>query len=254
MNSNSPTPDAAWRDLHARATEPYRQGGNFAWHFARGKLGHDPVFRGIVERGLIGDGRPRMLDIGSGQSLFANVLHTAQAMRAEGRWPAAWAPLPSDARYTGIELMPRDVERARCSVGHIRPTPTVVCGNMCEADFPACDVVVILDVLHYVDHAAQEGVLVRVRDALAAGAAQRDGLPGRLLLRVGDAASRRGFAISQWVDRTVTRIRGHKVSPTWGRTLDEWIALLQRLGFAVQPMPMSQGTPFANVLLISDLP
>jgi len=77
---------------------------------------------------------------------------------------------------------------------------------------------------------------------------------GRLLLRVGDAASTRGFAISQWVDRTVTRIRGHKVSPTWGRPLADWIALLQRLGFAdVRSVPMSEGTPFANVLLVADV-
>lgn len=83
---------------------------------------------------------------------------------------------------------------------------------MCSAELPDCDLVVILDVLHYVNLEAQEGVLVRVRDAL-----RRGGNPqARLLLRVGDASSRRGFAISQWVDRTVTRIRGHKVSPTWG--------------------------------------
>jgi hypothetical protein len=100
-----------------------------------------------------------------------------------------------------------------------------------------------------VDLEAQEGVLQRVRDAL-----QRGGNPrARLLLRVGDASSRRGFAISQWVDRTVTRIRGHKVSPTWGRPLTEWMALLQRLGFRVQSIPMSEGTPFANVLLVADL-
>ncbi|MDT4880176.1 hypothetical protein FQZ97_1159050 [compost metagenome] len=51
----------------------------------------------------------------------------------------------------------------------------------------------------------------------------------------------------------MTRIRGHKVSPTWGRPLAEWIAVLQRLGFRVQSMPMSEGTPFANVLLVADL-
>lgn len=272
------SPDAAWRDLHAQATAPYRQSGNFGWHFARGKLGWDPAFRGIVSRGLIGPARPRMLDIGSGQSLFANLLASAAAMQRDGAWPMAWAPTPAEPVYTGIELMPRDVERARRAVGHIRPVPTLVCGDMCSAVFPACDVVVILDVLHYVDHAAQEGVLARVRDALQRDASDRPrgwaapspppkgdkkpwggpasscerGVPGRLLLRVGDAASRRGFAISQWVDRTVTRIRGHKVSPTWGRTLDEWIVLLQRLGFAVQPIPMSEGTPFANVLLVAD--
>jgi hypothetical protein len=76
---------------------------------------------------------------------------------------------------------------------------------------------------------------------------------GRLLLRVGDAARTGGFAVSQWVDRTVTRIRGHRVSPTWGRTLQEWTGLLQELGFTVQPLPMSEGTPFANVLLVADL-
>ena len=256
MNARIPTrsPDLAWRELHERATAPYKASGSFGWHFARGKLGHDPAFRGIVSRGLIGAGRARMLDIGSGQSLFANVLHSAAQQQREGRWPAEWPPLPAPARYTGIELMPRDVARAQAAVGHIQPAPQLICGNMCTADLPACDVVVILDVLHYVDHAAQEGVLNRVREALLRGAAERPaGTSGRLLLRVGDAASRRGFAISQWVDRTVTRIRGHKVSPTWGRTLDEWISVLQRLGFVVQPIPMSEGTPFANVLLVADV-
>jgi hypothetical protein len=252
MSAAAPSADAAWRQLHAQASAPYRAGGRFAWQFARGKLGYDPAFRGIVARGLIGPQRPRMLDIGAGQSLFANLLHSAAAMQRIGGWPVAWAATPATPIYTGIELMPRDVARAQQSVGHIVPAPTLLCGNMCSADFPACDVAVILDVLHYVEHAAQAGVLARVRDALERGAAGRT-VPGRLLLRVGDAASRRGFAISQWVDRTVTRIRGHRVSPTWGRRLDDWIALLQRLGFAVQAIPMSEGTPFANVLLVADL-
>ena len=114
---------------------------------------------------------------------------------------------------------------------------------MCSTPIPPCDVVVILDVLHYVDPAAQEGVLRRVHAALRPG--------GRLLLRVGDASARRGFAISQWVDRVVTMVRGHRVPPTYGRTLAEWQAVLRRLGFDVQPVPMSRGTPFANVLLVA---
>jgi hypothetical protein len=35
--------------------------------------------------------------------------------------------------------------------------------------------------------------------------------------------------------------------------LAEWKALLERLGFGVQSIPMSEGTPFANVLLVADL-
>ena len=238
--------DAAWRHLHEEATAPYRKAGSFAWHFARGKLGRDPVFRGLVERGLIGEEHRRVVDIGCGQGLFASLLASMSAMQSQpGRWPAAWSRTPAAADYTGIELMPKDVARAEASVGHLQPSPRFVCGDMCTAALPECDLVVILDVLHYVDHTAQEGVLQRVRDSLQPG--------GRLLLRVGDAASRRGFAISQWVDRTVTRIRGHRVSPTWGRPLDEWMALLRRLDFAAHSIPMSQGTPFANVLLVADV-
>jgi hypothetical protein len=104
---------------------------------------------------------------------------------------------------------------------------------------------VILDVLHYVDHTAQVRELERVRAALAPR--------GRLLLRVGDASRRIGFAMSQWVDAAVALARGHRALPTHGRTLAEWTALLERLGFDVRAMPMSQGTPFANVLLVAEL-
>ncbi len=241
-----PSTDAAWRRLHETATAPYKSAGSFAWHFARGKLGRDPVFRGLIERGLVGEKRRRVVDIGCGQGLFASLLSAMGVMQSQAAgWPSAWPATPAAADYTGIELMPKDVARAEASIGHLRPAPRFVCGDMCSAALPACDLVVILDVLHYVDHEAQEAVLRRVRDALAPG--------GRLLLRVGDAASRRSFAISQWVDRTVTRIRGHRVSPTWGRPLADWTALLQRLGFSVQSIPMSEGTPFANVLLVADL-
>jgi len=247
---NPVSTDAAWRQIHEHASAPYRKAGKFAWHFARGKLGRDPVFRGLVERGLIGAHRRRVVDIGCGQGLFASLLSALGTLQSRpGAWPATWSAAPAAIRYTGIELMPKDVARAEASIGHLQPAPRLVCADMCSATLPDCDLVVILDVLHYVNLEAQEGVLQRVRDAL-----RRGGNPhARLLLRVGDASSRRGFAISQWVDRTVTRIRGHKVSPTWGRPLADWTALLRRLGFRVQSIPMSAGTPFANVLLVADL-
>ena len=38
--------DTTWRSLHQQACLPYRSAGRFAWHFARGKLGRDPVWEG----------------------------------------------------------------------------------------------------------------------------------------------------------------------------------------------------------------
>lgn len=235
----------AWQALHAAACQPYRQAGRWAWHWARGKLGRDPVFRGMLERGdLLPEAR--VVDIGCGQGLMASLLQACAAMQAAGQWPAGWPRPASASSYTGIELMPKDVARAQRALAGLPLQPQFICADMCEAHVPPCDVVVILDVLHYVDHAAQLGVLQKVRQALAP--------QGRLLLRVGDAAHQRGFAVSQWVDRVVTLARGHRVPPTWGRTLQAWTSLLQDLGFVVRSIPQSQGTPFANVLLAADLP
>ena len=51
----------------------------------------------------------------------------------------------------------------------------------------------------------------------------------------------------------VTSLRGHRAPPTFCRKLTDWTALLQRIGFDVEALPMSQGTPFANVLLCCNI-
>lgn len=241
---NSQT-DAAWAELHTAACAPYRQAGRFAWHFARGKLGRDPVFRNLLERGLL-PARGLVVDIGCGQGLLASLMAAIDSMHGAGAWPSSWPAPPLANRYLGIELMPRDVARAEASIGALPNRPQFVCADMRQAALPACQAVVILDVLHYVDHAAQAALLQRVLAALQPG--------GRLLLRIGDADRRGGFAVSQWVDRVVTMVRGHRVPPTYGRPLGAWLALLAEHGFRARPMPMSAGTPFANVLLVADKP
>ena len=237
-------PPRAWRELHEAASARYRPCGPFAYHFARGKLKHDPAFRALLAGATIATGA-RVLDIGCGQALLASLLAACDEQAAAGRWPRSWGAAPVGTRYTGIELMPRDIARAQQALAALPARPQLLCGDMRHTALPPCDVAVILDVLHYVDGAAQDDVLRRVRHAL---------LPhGRLLLRVGDSSQRLRFAIGRWVDHAVTLARGHRAPPTSWRPMAQWRAALQALGFAVRAVPMSQGTPFANVLLVCDL-
>ncbi|MEP7101541.1 MAG: class I SAM-dependent methyltransferase [Burkholderiales bacterium] len=239
MNTAASASTTEWPTLLDAACAPYRSAGRFAWHFARGKLGIDPVFRHMLHAGLIAP-KARVLDIGCGQGLLASLLQRCGEFERSGRWPSGWAPAPTPAHVTGIEMMPRDVSRAKVALGD---SAEFICGDMRHTPFPEVDTVVILDVLHYITIPEQNEVLARVRRALPAG--------GTLLLRIGDAAATRGFVTSQWVDRVVTFVRGHRVVPQFCRTLTAWTTQLESLGFAVRSQPMSQGTPFANVLLVA---
>ena len=244
MNASAPPSSshttAAWlAGLVDAAAAPYRPAGRFAWHFARGKLAGDPAFAGLLQFGLI-PARARVLDLGCGQGLLASWLLAAQRSHAAGNWPQAWPAPPQTTALRGVELMACDVSRANAALGDAARFEQ---GDIRSAPFGNADAVVILDVLHYIDRPAQDVVLRRVRDALTPG--------GVLLLRVGDAAAGLPFRISNWVDFIVTRARGHRTAHLYCRTLEEWMQALQALGFTVKPMPMSQGTPFANVLLVA---
>jgi SAM-dependent methyltransferase len=222
-----------------RATRPYRSAGRFAWHFARGKLNGDPVFLGLLEHGLIPDAK-RLIDLGCGQGLLASWLLEARALHESGHWPAHWPAAPKVENIWGLELMPKDVERARTALGS---RAQFVQGNMCSADFGKADVAIILDVLHYVSYEAQEDVLRRIRAALPTG--------GTFITRIGDAAGGLPFQYSNWVDHTVFFLRGHGLNRIYCRTQNEWLDVLKRNGYQVEPLPMHEGTPFCNVMLIA---
>jgi SAM-dependent methyltransferase len=225
--------------LIERASESYRGAGAFAYNFARGKLRGDPVFRALLERGLL-LGRGHILDLGCGQGLLAAWLKAAQLCYESGSWPQGWPPAPRPRSMRGIELMLRDVERARAALG---PGCDISQGDIRSAEFGTTDAVVILDVLHYITQKEQQQVLRRVRAALPAH--------GLLLLRIGDAEGGFRFRYSQWIDKLVMLLRGHATVGAHCRSALQWDELLRECGFEVQATPMSHGTRFANVLLIA---
>jgi peptidoglycan/xylan/chitin deacetylase (PgdA/CDA1 family)/SAM-dependent methyltransferase len=224
--------------LGEAAAARYRPAGRFAWRFARGKLAGDPVFAGLLARGLIPEGA-RVLDLGCGQGLLGAWLVAARDRCQAGAWPADWPPAPRIGSYRGIELLVAEAQRARSALGD---SATIETGDIRAADLGSPDTVVILDVFQFIGYAEQEALLARIRAALPPG--------GRLLLRVGDAEGGAGFRLALAVDWLVALTRGHGAVRFQCRSLREWLALLDKLGFSVESVPMSQGTRFANMLLI----
>lgn len=227
------------------ASRPYRNSGRFAYHYSRGKLSGDDIFRSILERGLLPP-RLRLLDLGCGQGSLFSWLLAARALYRDGEWPTGWPEPPLPLELRGYELMPKDVSRARCAFGSDHPLVRIRQGDMCEVDLGEADAITILDALHYVSFERQERLLQRIRRALVPG--------GVFLTRVGDAGAGLPFHLCQWADRAVTFARGHRLPQLYTRSLAQWVGMLQGLGFVVDTAAMNGGKPFANVMMVCRLP
>jgi len=227
------------------ASQPFRDGSRFAYHYSRGKLSSDCIFREVLKRGIF-PAEARFLDLGCGQGSLFGWLLAARKLYEQGHWPSDWAMPPKPLSLRGFELMQNDVDRAARAFGSNHPVVSIRRGDMCEVDFGQADVVTILDALHYVDHARQIDVLKRIRAALPPG--------GLFLTRVGDAGAGLPYHLCNWLDHAVTFVRGHRLPTLYGRKLAEWVDLLRNLGFHVEKMPMSEGKPFANIMLVARVP
>ena len=230
--------------LLERAARPYRKAGLHPWLFARGKLGQDPVFAGLLRLGLIPHGA-RLLDLGCGQGLLAALLLAAEAPARNIGWPADWANAPRGVTLRSIDFVARDVRWAQCALIAAGAEPARARfehADICNADFGVADVDLLLDVLHYLNLDAQRQVLERVHDCL---------LPaGTLLLRVADANRGLGFRFGRFVDKAVLIGRGLRGVQLHCRPQAAWRQLLESIGFSVEALPMHAGTPFANLLLV----
>jgi SAM-dependent methyltransferase len=223
------------------ASAPYRAVDLFGYFRARGKLRGDPAFTEILREGLL-VGSERILDLGCGQGLLAAWLVAARRSNDERPhlWPAEWLAAPRPTSFRGIELSRRDVQRARGALG---ARAEFEVGDITKTDFGTVDAIVILDVLHYVDYLSQLRVLDRARAALAFG--------GVLLLRVGDAGSGIRFTLGKYIDQTVLLTHHHRTPRVYCRSAREWQEVLAAGGFKCDALPMSAGTPFANIMLIA---
>jgi SAM-dependent methyltransferase len=221
------------------ATRPYGVVGEHAKHFARGKLRHDPVFFFLLQHGLLPD-RGSLLDLGCGQGVLLSLLKAAKDQYLAGRWPQDWPAPPLNLGLRGIELRKDRVQAAQRALGASAPVET---GDLRKLAVAPCSVIVLLDVLLYLDAAGQGRVIAQAAAALEPG--------GLLLLREADAGAGFAFRMTQWGERLAGALRGEFAQQLHYRSAVQWVAELAGHRFEVRTEPMSAGTPFANVLFMA---
>ena len=221
-----------------QAARAYLGAGASAWQFARNKLRFDPVFSTLLQRGVLPD-RGMLLDLGCGQGLLLALLLAARDQFHRGPWVPGWPPPPLNLVLQGIELNPG---RAGVAQRALVSQAQVTRQDVRDAMFPPCAVIVLLDVLMYLEGHEQLRVLEKAAAALEPG--------GLLLLREADAGAGLAFLATQWSERLLELLRGRLRNRLRYRSAIEWNRLLGSLGFSVVTEPMSAGTPFANVLFL----
>jgi SAM-dependent methyltransferase len=234
--------DPAFAAMVDAAAERYRAAGRSFHHFARGKLGGDPVFYALLRQGLIRDGA-QLTDLGCGQGVLLALLQAAENPVVRALWPRHRPPLPKGVRGAGVDLRRDAIRAAQIALG---PQARLQHGDIRTYIMPPSDVVTILDVLHYIGYDSQRRILDQVFLKLTPG--------GLLLLRAGDAAGGLRFRLTLAGDWLVTLVRGHWQRRFYTRTADGWLAVLRETGFIATRQPMSEGTPFANMLFVARKP
>jgi SAM-dependent methyltransferase len=219
------------------ASRPYVAAGYSAYCFVRAKLTFDPVFLALLRSGRLPD-RARMLDLGCSHAALASLMLAARAQFESGLWPAAWPAPPSQLQLHGIDAEPRLARRANIALGH---RAVIHAADLREAPLPQADVVVLIDVLHYLEEDAQISLLQRIAQSLRGG--------GLLILRIADSTAGWRFHFGQAADRCGSLLSPRAFARHCYRPLNEWLQLLDTLGFETNVDPPAAGQPFANVLI-----
>ena len=227
--------DQSFARVWQRASDPYLRTGVTAWEFARGKLRGDPVYRALLDPGVLVGG-PALIDLGCGGGLALSAIHEA----ARTGVPSG---VPRFDRLIGVELRPRAAAVARQALGD---AAEIVISDARGFQIPRCSTVLMLDVLHMMPRDAQEHLIESAASSLLPG--------GALIVREADAAGGLRFLFVRAGNRLKALVTGNWRQRFAFRTRDEWSALFGRHGMDVQVTGAAAGTPFANLLVVGRNP
>ena len=231
LNAPSTRPfDRATATRIASAFLPMHPLGNrWDYYYTRTKLGSDPLYPGVLQ--ALRDSQAPLLDLGCGLGLLAH------ALRLDGQALA----------YRGVDNDAAKIGRARSVAGK---------SELADTRFDVVDLakgppvhqgsVAILDVLQYLDAAAQQALIGEVIGMLTPGA--------RLVIRtaLGDT-SRRGKT-SRVTDRLANLIGWMQSRPKCYPDVDAMRTRLAEAGLRTAFSPLYGSTPFNNWLIVAEKP
>lgn len=220
-------PDAD-RAVLARVARRYRGLSRFARHYVESKLRLDPAGPALLE---LGRAEPfgRVVDLGAGYGQFGLALlegGVAESVVAlDRREPALRAATEAAAG------LPFEARVADLAAGAALRLP----------ELPACDTVLLIDLLYQLPTAAQAALLEAAGQAAAR----------IVLVRTPDPDDRTRFRFTSLLERVLRLAWPSSGSHVNARPVG-WVAgILIGAGFHVTLLPCRQGTPFANVLLVA---
>lgn len=164
------------------------------------------------------------LDLGSGLALL----------------PALLAEVGEGRQAIAVEWDRSKVEAARRVLGD-NPDLRVERADAFEIEFPTCDAVVLMDVLHYFSETLQDRLLQKACSALHPG--------GRLILRETEAQQGGGRAFTRGLEWFAVHCGWNRGPELHYRTRSQWLAALEALGIKeVKILESSRFTP-GNILV-----
>ncbi len=214
------------RVVRRKVERLYRYQGKFVEQFVLWKMKMDPMFPAldalVPRQGFI-------LDLGCG---YGVVTH----------WLAAY----TDTRtFLGIDYDEEKIRVAQRSA-HEHRRIRFEAGDILNRELPACDAVLLLDVLHYWQPEKQQEILNRVRQTLRPG--------GRLILRDAARAESDGHRHIDFWERIATRVGHNKtVEGLHFLTLEELEGMLKAAGFVRWEIKREAGRG-SNLLLLASVP
>ncbi len=211
------------RVLRRKVGRLYRYQGKLIEQFVFWKMKTDPVFAAldavVPRRGFV-------LDLGCGYGLATH-----------------WLSCFTDTRtFLGVDYDEEKIRVARRTAPE-HPRIRFEEGDVLNCDYPACDTVLLLDVLHYWQPEKQQMILDKARRALRPG--------GVLILRDGACAESGEHRRVHFFEKLATRVGHNRTQEGLHfQTLAEIEAMLKRAGFTNWELKREAGHD-SNVMLVA---